>query len=1570
MKFLRNRLVNRTISIFFLLVFIQSIFLPNYSFALMSGPYQPEYTSYEGPNATDMVNLLSGDFNFNLPVLTVPGPEGSFSLPLSYHAAIGPDQEASWVGLGWNINAGAIIRSVNQYPDDASGEPNYVTVKDLTGSTYWSRTYNHPFKESWNSETGYYGNINLMDIVEVEFGNKTSVGIVGIHVGDNGVNVNGFQMASAIINIASFGVGSAATTAVSVAKQVAVDMAIQTAVNFAMPVNTPGLSSGGGYWGGYNRQSTKKTLEFHTKASLLSATPIISKKKLTHYWMDKTRTEDMYGLLYLGQAPVEAENGGTVSSVALNDGLVLPNRFVKSTTTNNKGAASDINFISDGTVPYIGQNFPTSLATDSYTVSAAGVSGSITPYRMEIGMVAMPNEMTSDHTRYAFLPYLSNYKVPFIYETSPANRYYHHIGNGNLPTSQSQYYYGLSIDNINGVNYVLNDPAFTQANRISSSFNTNKNIPQDNYVAWLSNDEIKNGITASTQTYPSKYLDFLSGYHPTDVTQSDRYKFRSNYTVGSNPFPSTYTGSMATFSTSIPVSTDVASALSAGDAVTLNIWTNTGDYSGDMATTIQSKNSSSVTLTSTSAISAYLGTAVDLSIKYNKTPQLKNGIGGYCITAADGTTYHFALPIYDFEEHNETIKVTDNSKRFISHRAAAFADTWLLTAITGSDFIDRNQNGLADDADWGYWVKMNYAKYSDSFSWRTPYSGETVTPAGDYKTFSQGKKQLYYLNSIETRSHVALFLKSQRQDGKSVDGSVAPLQLDEITLLAKEHYKKLLTAPYSLPDYSNQITTSCLTSQINTNIRGYINSNCQQRVIFSYGYDLCRSTLNAGGPDNALQGKLTLKQITVKGRNDLLVRPSYKFEYANDNPIYTVNSWDGWGMYSQSGTASGSSHSADQSSTTRSPWSLAKITTPLGAELSINYERDLYSSISGEAVGYDKLGGNLRVGSIVTRDEFGKESKQRYIYTNIDGTSSGVVSVEPEYIRGNTTYDFYSYLHYPQTPVLYGRVTVLSGKLINDQDFYTRQVYEFETPHKSMITSTVQGGHFKIDDRTSKIGKLKSVKVYDNGGVLTAQSDLNYTEQLTNGGANNYQGIFSESTLLLDASRQPNNSFVRKMNRTTIVSFPYALQKISNQKDGFTSEMQNINWDLISGSVLETLDKSSLGVYIKTVRKPAHQLYPEMGSKANNLLYKNMLTQDASVYTYKSNASGSSLSLISASVQTWSKDWANYRYYNGTGYIDQNEQASVDNPVWRKGAAYVWKGDYSRLQPDGTQSFSIATDDFNFTTGATNSSWQYLGEIERFDHFGMPLQTKDLSNIHAATRMGYNERTPIASASNAELKEIAFSSAEDLYGDKPFFGGEVGLGNGTVKYFSKGQTTTTHTGDAVVALTTGYSFVFNTANLIPKRNYRASVWTNNTNGRLYYKINGGSENVSSAPVATKLVNGWYRLDIDIPAQSSAFSLEIGVKSAGGEVYFDDFRFQPSNAEMSCYVFPPSDFEFTAVAPTYLPSFNYVLNNDNFFTKYEYNERGTLIKTYSESFKYGVKLISESKDNYRRSHINQ
>lgn len=104
-------------------------------FALAQGPAQPEAMQFEPVDVTDVVNLATGDFAYTLPLLSVPGPEGDYPIAMSYHSGIGPNQEATWVGLGWTLNAGAVNRSVTGYPDDYRGaqvETRYYSPEQIS----------------------------------------------------------------------------------------------------------------------------------------------------------------------------------------------------------------------------------------------------------------------------------------------------------------------------------------------------------------------------------------------------------------------------------------------------------------------------------------------------------------------------------------------------------------------------------------------------------------------------------------------------------------------------------------------------------------------------------------------------------------------------------------------------------------------------------------------------------------------------------------------------------------------------------------------------------------------------------------------------------------------------------------------------------------------------------------------------------------------------------------------------------------------------------------------------------------------------------------------------------------------------------------------------------------------------------------------------------------------------------------------------------------------------------------------------------------------------------------------
>lgn len=144
------------------------LIMPLYTYSLTSGPTQPEFTSFEPVDVTDLVNLPTGDFTYVLPLGEVKGPAGvGYPVALSYHAGIMNEQEASWVGLGWTLNAGAITRMVRGSADDACNDPIYSYMY-LKGEEGWSFNLG----AGWGPVGGSIG-----------FSNKGFQGITSISVG-------------------------------------------------------------------------------------------------------------------------------------------------------------------------------------------------------------------------------------------------------------------------------------------------------------------------------------------------------------------------------------------------------------------------------------------------------------------------------------------------------------------------------------------------------------------------------------------------------------------------------------------------------------------------------------------------------------------------------------------------------------------------------------------------------------------------------------------------------------------------------------------------------------------------------------------------------------------------------------------------------------------------------------------------------------------------------------------------------------------------------------------------------------------------------------------------------------------------------------------------------------------------------------------------------------------------------------------------------------------------------------------------------------------------------------------
>ncbi|MEL6638254.1 MAG: hypothetical protein AAFR05_15975, partial [Bacteroidota bacterium] len=322
-------------------------------------------------------------------------------------------------------------------------------------------------------------------------------------------------------------------------------------------------------------------------------------------------------------------------------------------------------------------------------------------------------------------------------------------------------------------------------------------------------------------------------------------------------------------------------------------------------------------------------------------------IGAYRITHPSGVTYHYALPVYAYDETIKSTRPTTTNGTFLNTQSnpAPYAYTWLLTAITGPDFVDRNDggnpDGLANEGDYGYWVTFDYGQWVGDYEWRTPFTGQHIDIDKRVYQYSYGKKEIYYLDAIKTRSHTALFIKDLRYDGKSVtDGNLGGsdirngtlcsppplpgvngpirlprslLRLDRIYLLNNDD----LSGSYALADLRDN---GNLEDKVTFNLNGCVNTityhqsdelldvsdlnSTQNQTLLNKAirvidldnnhYELCPETDNSytnsnlydANPDlSDKQGKLTLKGVAFKGVGGQSVLPPTNFSYELEQPL-------------------------------------------------------------------------------------------------------------------------------------------------------------------------------------------------------------------------------------------------------------------------------------------------------------------------------------------------------------------------------------------------------------------------------------------------------------------------------------------------------------------------------------------------------------------------------------------------------------------------------------------------------------------------------------------------------------
>ncbi|MEC7265412.1 MAG: hypothetical protein VXW38_16850 [Bacteroidota bacterium] len=968
-------------AIFLLMTFLPSLLPVNLMYASNNGPNAPEAGGFEPVDATDMVNLVTGDMSYVLPLLNVPSPEGGYPLALSYHAGIAMDQEASWVGLGWNLNPGSLNRSVNGFPDD------------------WGKTNVSEFfrDAGWTEDVYEFSAGATIDGVTVglgaswgsnrAFGGEVTFGIGGVYRATMGTNGGSFSA------VGPGGVG------LSYGFQ---GNAISLGLN--TPIGDSSTSLGFGI--SYNPNGSNFSLNVGAKSGIVSSSTGIS------FSSNGTSVSGSTSLL------------GINSSFA-SGSIGMGDYFIK---TKTKGIDIDLGL-------FWFKSTKTEIEYSLFKKNNLTVSGTLYPYHSKL---VESNLVDEGH--------FMDVKETFGYNLFEFENVSSYIEGSRIELPN---YDGYSL-NAQGLSGNIKPAYFYELTLYSRG-----DKPDDTSTKWkeyLSNPVNSNDFTYDNNNKTYFYLDNATN----SFLRVDRTKLNkpSNVTsMSESAALSFYTNNTNNYSS---VTTPEGDAIKAGNRM------REGNY---IETFTNDDIRSGMT-------GGFFLDAKGLSRSDVKTFDAE-GIGAFKVTALDGKVYHYSLPVYNFEEYTKNYaEEADEDQNFLeTFRVKPYATHWLLTAITGPDYIKNSTSrDYPDEGDFGYWVRFDYGKWSDGFGWRTPKNGSKKYYRGLDKVnhvYSWGRKQIYYLDAIKTRTHTALFVKGLREDNKStqlsyyntlyttgsfnygtnpkifsdenqfrlfgrpgdtfydqngtavvlpsqngsgtqieewvgrknvakyVDVPVSSsLKLEKIVLLKNENasYSKSngnLTSVLNGKIYLNDFITNAqawpygssrvpvdninynlysepnylanFQSNLHANVLDVsdvqntgIESNAVKVIDFRYdpAYPLAEQSPNS----TALgKGKLTLGKLFVKGKAGIALIPPYEFEYNKPYVEYDYENQDIWGYALDNEDA----------------WSMDKIVTPQGASINITYESDEFRPVENRPLRFLK--------DTRPNDDFGEDETGRLL---------------------------------------------------------------------------------------------------------------------------------------------------------------------------------------------------------------------------------------------------------------------------------------------------------------------------------------------------------------------------------------------------------------------------------------------------------------------------------------------------------------------------------------------------------------------------------------------------------------
>ncbi|WP_343634751.1 hypothetical protein [Fluviicola sp.] len=982
---------------------------------MSGGPGQSETSGYTVSSTDGMVDKFTGDLTYSIPIADIEG----YALALSYSSNINMNTEASWVGLGWDLNVGAVNRTMRGLPDEFNGEQTvertFNQANDVTdgfkqggylgygiglgGSKY--ANLGLQVTALWGSYSNtYLGNGKTFDFglqASLSFGYEKS----GLYVAPTfglgyssdtkrGVGTNtSYGLSAGRDNGSSQGIGAALGYTYGQSFQsrqglVAKTHSFNASLGYEDKDKTKNNAKTKGKYGLSASYGTSSVLPYGTITSLPSV-------RMNSYGNSGSFGTDFFFGVKLGISTLKigfiSTDYDTQITIARNAdskiiqpaiGYYHSNKYDNyAVAPNGYGTTTplmDFNRINDYEYSKEMVNLPFSFQTyDIFSVSAMGFGGTYRGRRMDVGTYEdAASKMSNDNTGGSF-------SLGYVQSTTP-------------PTIGTL---GIAGSTINGDGDVESGE-FTAINDNNARLHftpESKGNKFDNSVYFKASGEMTpedlgdlNTLGGAQPVYPTFELyDNEKEVRLTGNIQNENATFSS--AINSTSINAANTRVRANYFA--PYTAEEYSAF-AGEAG-FQYFTSTG------ASNVQKR--------------------IEPGIGSND-PHYANHLSAIETMNTDGTRYVFGIPAYELKSAQVTFSMTgqtdpdgdglvsyspgtDNSisnTRGESHYfdksvVPAYPHSFLLTEMLSSDYVDRTDNGPSLD-DIGNYYHFKYTRLFDKttpYKWRFPMGvnqatfnrGLLGTNLDDMANYAYGEKEVWYPKQIESKNLIAEFVLEDRDDAVGVTDENGAL--NSAAKLKRLKFIKI----YNRSERIDPVNGGSVKPL--------------QTIEFEYTYELCKNNPSNISTIPGQTGKLTLTKVrSYSGTSQENSLYHYEFKYptsAAENPDYSPVT-DGWGKKKAidpnkpNDVFPYTDQDPSVAALNAKAWKLKRIDTPANGTIEFEYEADSYTTVQNrKTMRHIDLKGMMAVSELKDILDAGTWDQSTYLSSSYHNSSlSGVTS--------------------------------------------------------------------------------------------------------------------------------------------------------------------------------------------------------------------------------------------------------------------------------------------------------------------------------------------------------------------------------------------------------------------------------------------------------------------------------------------------------------------------------------------------------------------------------------------------